>query len=136
MERRKNVNNHHLGWEKRHWQKNNILRKLRDHGGMVIPMNLFDHRDLHHDMMEPPMPKPHQAEELLSYLGTYDDQSERTDYLDMAANFMDERHPRYAQHLRVQRGYILLDPFTQIEKDIVEMERITQNQINNGGILL
>ncbi|MDL2342296.1 MAG: hypothetical protein QFB87_04445 [Patescibacteria group bacterium] len=123
MERRSNVNRHHLGWEKRHWQKNNVLRRLRDHQGMIIPMNLYDHRELHHNLLPPPMPTPGQAEELLSHLGHYDSMSERIDYLDMAAAFMQDRNPRYAGHLLVQRSYVLLDPFTQVERDIVAFER-------------
>ena len=125
----KNVNRHHLNWEKRHWQKNNILRKLRDHQGMIIPMNIFDHREIHHDMLPPVMPTNQQAEELLSHLGHYDDQSERVDYLDMAAEFMKDRNSRYAGHLLTQRAYVLLTPFTEVERNIVEMDR--QLQIDN-----
>jgi len=132
----RNVNRHHLNWERRHWQKNNILRKLRDHQGMIIPMNLFDHRELHHDLLQPPKPSPEQAEKLLSHLGHYDSQAERIDYLDMAVDFMEEENPRYAQHLRVQRSYVLLHPFTQVERDIVEMERATAEQTQNGAVLL
>lgn len=123
MNSQKNVNSHHLLYEARHWKKNNILYRLRTHRGMVIPMNIFDHRNLHHDLLEPPRPTQQQAEELLQHLGTYDSQAERTDYLDMAVNFVELSNPRFAQHLLLQRAYVLLTPFTQTEVDFIEQER-------------
>lgn len=127
MEQLSDVNRHHLAYQKRHWRKSEILYKLRSHQGMIIPMDIYDHRELHHDLGETPMPHPHDAEELLDYLGEYDSMAERIDYLDMAANFMTERSPAYAGHLLLQRSYILLTPFTQVERNIVaqqmDMER-------------
>lgn len=118
-----NTNRHHLNYEKRQFKKNGILNKLREHPGLIIRMNLFDHRTLHHDLTPPPMPTPRQAEELLTHLGRYDDQSERIDYLDMAVDYIKDQNPKYAGHLLVQRSYVLLSPMTQTEIDIVEMER-------------
>lgn len=118
----KNFNRHHLNWEKRQWKKNSILNRLRDHQGMIIPMNLYDHRELHQDMLPPPQPTPKQAEELLSFMGRYDSQSERIDYLDMAVTFMAPQNPRYALHLQTQRDYVLWTPVNALERDIVAME--------------
>ena len=123
MERRSSVNKHHLHWEARHYKRQSILNRLREHQGLIIPMNLFDHREIHAALRPGPQPTPQQAEELLSHLGHYDSQAERIDYLDMAADFMQDCNPRYAGHLLVQRSYILLTPFTQVERDIVAQER-------------
>lgn len=138
MERRSShqVNRHHTFWEKREFRKNGILNRLREHQGFVIPMDLFDHRELHRDVSPPPKPTLQQAEELLGHIGRYDDQSERIDYIDMAVAFLSDKNPRLAQHLTVQRGYVLLNPFTQVERDIVEMERVLAEQERLGGVNL
>jgi hypothetical protein len=115
-------NNHHLNWERRHWEREKIHRNVRDFGGFVIKMNMFDHRKIHQDLHEPTRPTVDQLEGLLSHLGAYDSQSERTDYLDMAANYMKYRNPGYAGHLLVQKSYILMSPVNQMERDLVEAQ--------------
>jgi len=119
----KNVNRHHAFYQGREYKKNSILNRLRNHQGFIIPMSLFDHRDLHRDLFSVPKPSLEAAEGLLSHIGHYDSQSERTDYLDMAINYLRESNPATTAHLIQQRRYVLLTPFTQIERDMAEMER-------------
>lgn len=115
-------NRHHLGWERRQWEKNNILYKLREYPGMIIMMNLRDHNELHRELLPPPKPTNQQAEELLSTFGKYDSQTERTDYLDLAVRQLQDTNPRYAGHLLLQRGFVLLHPVNQLERDMVDMQ--------------
>ena len=123
MPPRSSINKHHLHWEAREYKRNGILNRLRDHQGMIIPMNLYDHRELHADLKPTPKPTSQQAEELLSHLGRYDPTAERIDYIDMAVNYMRDVNPQYTGHLLVQRAYVLLTPFSQVERDIIEQER-------------
>lgn len=119
----KNVNRHHAFYQGREYKRNSVLNRLRNHQGFIIPMNLFDHRELHQDLFSVPKPDVGATEEFLYHIGPYDSQSERIDYLDMAINYFAEINPRTSDHLRRQRGYVLLHPFTEIERQIVEMER-------------
>lgn len=119
----KNVNRHHTWYTGREYKRNSLLNRLRNHQGFIIPMNLFDHRQLHQDLFSVPKPDLEAAEELLYKIGPYDSQSERIDYLDMAINHFAEINPATSEHLRRQRGYVLLHPFTLIEQQIVEQER-------------
>lgn len=125
MERRFDyaTNKHHANWQKSQFRRNTLLNKLRTYHGFIIPMNLLDHRELHAAIPVPVTPTPDQAERILAHLGPYDSQSERLEYIDQTIDFIREDNPRYAEHLRQQRGFVLMSPYTKLEAETSSLER-------------
>jgi hypothetical protein len=116
-------NEHHFNWERRKCDRISLLKKLRNHRGFIIPMDIYDHRALHREI-RPNFPILRKnadiVQGLLERIGTYDSQAERLDYVNFAINYLDEREPRLAEHYREQREFVLLKPVTAAERSLAE----------------
>lgn len=55
MGRERPFNAHHTHWN-RAWYTTSLEKTLRSHEGLVVPMYLQDHKDLHANIMAPPKP--------------------------------------------------------------------------------
>lgn len=129
MERPRNVNRHHTFWEAKQYRRNSVLTKLRNHHGFIIPMNIYDHRDLHHELDPgPPRLRPSQAEELLEHVGNYDGQTDRLHYVDEAIGFFVVKDQiEIAEHFEAQREFMMIHPMTAHERDLYNMYRDLRN---------
>lgn len=57
---------HHVLWTRREQQKTRMNRLLRNHPGLIIPLPVHIHRDLHAEIPPPIVPSPPLAESMLS----------------------------------------------------------------------
>jgi hypothetical protein len=51
------TNKHHFNWVKREWERDSLARRIRNHPGMIIPLDVMVHRDLHNNIegIRPPI---------------------------------------------------------------------------------
>jgi hypothetical protein len=68
MERLENT--HHVFFERR-WYKTPLERKLRQHRGFVIPMEVSNHSELHANVAPPEKPNFQQTQQLLQDIGEF-----------------------------------------------------------------
>jgi hypothetical protein len=64
------TNNHHVFSERR-WYKSPLERKLRQHKGFVIPMEVLAHSELHANLPPPEKPNFQQSQQLLQDIGEF-----------------------------------------------------------------
>jgi len=57
---------HHVLWTRREQQKTRMNRLLRNHPGLIIPLPVSVHRDLHAEIPPPIVPPPPLAESILT----------------------------------------------------------------------
>lgn len=46
----KGYNRHHLNWCKNAWYRDGIAKRIREHPGMIIPLPIQLHRELHQEI--------------------------------------------------------------------------------------
>lgn len=69
----RDVNNHHVFFEKR-WYKSQAEHRFRNLGGLVLPMHIPVHDELHANVPPPPKPTPAFREQITEYAhGDYHD---------------------------------------------------------------
>lgn len=110
----KQFNRHHVFYAGREYRKHHLLRNLREHPGMVIPMNIQDHQNLHQDLWIS-VPKPDlDAVHALLYgdiLLPYDPNQPRLLHVQQAIGFFAMTgNELTAEHLQSQVEYILRTP--------------------------
>lgn len=51
------TNLHHFNWQKSVWRRDSLANRIRNHPGMILPMNILDHRELHNEIrpIRPPI---------------------------------------------------------------------------------
>ena len=59
---------HHVLWERRKQSVDRLHKKLRNHPGMVIPLDKDVHRTLHHEVSSPIVPSHNLALYMLDHL--------------------------------------------------------------------
>ena len=105
------VNNHHALWQ-RAWYKSPIEKCLRTHRGLIVPIQIEVHKELHADI--PPPPKP-SGRLILGALAMLDelptrilaDPPQAIGYLhDHWSRMHDQRANRIAENIGQQLVYI------------------------------
>lgn len=108
---RKDINTHHVFFEGRVYRRSVILQRLRNHHGLIVPINIADHRDLHHELQGHhgvPTPSYESVRDFLEIVSPYEKGQDRTQTLDEAIGFFalcDEWDT--AEHLIQQREFII-----------------------------
>lgn len=52
-----NINKHHVNWNRSWWESHHMSQRIRNHPGMIIPLPIALHNELHHEI--PPIRPPH-----------------------------------------------------------------------------
>lgn len=96
----------------REYRRTPLLNRLRNLHGLIIPMNIYDHRELHEDMGGVPKPKLDAVEHFLNgVVLPYEEGQPRSRTLDQAIGFFAMTgNEATAEHLMEQRAYILRTP--------------------------
>lgn len=111
MERK--TNRHHVFYEGRLYRRAGFLNRLRTHPGLIIPINIYDHRDLHQELRSSvPVPERDAVEYFLQdVILPFTEGQPRTRSLDQAIGwFAMTGNEATAEHLQLQREFILRTP--------------------------
>ena len=104
-------NRHHVLWE-RDWYRGKEARRLREHKGLIVPMDVGIHRELHAEIAPPPKMSGKLIVQSLFYLDTLSDvvlnDPLRTvgELADFMYNRADRLGERVGQHLMRQLVYL------------------------------
>lgn len=109
----RNVNRHHAIYTGREVRRFRIWNMVRTHPGLILPIYIPDHRDLHHHLRASvPRPDTDAARYFLEDVITpYRPGQPRTKQLDEAIRFFSQTNNELtAEHLSAQREFILRTP--------------------------
>jgi hypothetical protein len=108
MERQKGVNRHHLFYTERFFRKEKLMYQLRQQPGLIIPINIYDHRDLHQQIRSStPKPEHEAAAHFISDVLLPFDPSHRLQGIDQAIAFFNlTNNELTAEHLMHQREFL------------------------------
>lgn len=87
----RDVNNHHVFFEKR-WYKSQVEHRFRNLGGLVLPMHVPPHNDLHANIPPPPKPSKQLMERVINFShdmygsDAYDEFTQITHFIGDVAN--------------------------------------------------
>lgn len=115
MSRRITENRHHMNWEKRHWMRDGIAKRIREHPGMIIKLPIQQHNELHREI-RPLMPMSRELGVIaLAHLHALDSddahftapiQADYLWYMAEADTQLGHEAFKYADHLEQQIAFI------------------------------
>lgn len=116
----RNWNRHHVIFQRASY-KTSVEREFRNHKGLLVPMSLSEHGDLHHRIQPPPKPSRGQILGAVAFLDTLgpelDNPPEAVELL--AVHFMEQQN-----NLAKRIGKNLLAQLTYIDRGYVDLRSV------------
>lgn len=124
MARNRHHNKHHVLYESAVWRSRDDTRTLRNKPGLIIPLDIDVHRDLHRNITSVPVPDRYMAARVLR---TFKPARHILDTMDILCHSFYEatEHPR-ATKLEQELGHLII---SSIE---AQREYIAQGMIYEG----